>query len=106
MYLAIGRSAEQVHRSAKEHTASSSDMVRVAEQVAEEFKQLGRRVAGQIAAVERLLDVADQALLHTQDGARHAEALSQRVSEICVYSTSLSSGGAGPNRSPNQGGRA
>jgi methyl-accepting chemotaxis protein len=106
MYLAIGRSAEQVHRSAKEHTASSSEMVRVAEHVAEEFRQLGRRVAGQIAAVEKLLDVADQALLKTKDGARHAEALSLRMSEICQYSTSLSSGGAGPNRSPDRGGQA
>jgi len=86
MYLAIGRSAEQVHRSAKEHAASSAEMVRVGEQATEEFRALGRRVAGQAGVVEKLLDAADQALRTTEESARLARALSRRVSEIGRYS--------------------
>jgi len=86
MYLAIGRSAEQVHRSAKEHAASSAEMVRVGEQVTEEFRALGRSLTGQIVAVEKLLDAADQALRTTEEGARLTRTLSRRVSEIGRYS--------------------
>lgn len=86
MYLAIGRSAEQVHRSAKEHAASTAEMVRAGELSTEEFRALGRRVAGQVGAVEKLLDAADQALRTTEEGARLARALSRRVSEIGRYS--------------------
>jgi methyl-accepting chemotaxis protein len=100
MYLAIGRSAEQVHRSAKEHVSASSEMVRVAEHVAEEFRALGRRVAGQVIEVEKLLDAADRALAQTGEGAKLTEAISRRVEEMGRFSASFGPVSAVPPRPP------
>jgi methyl-accepting chemotaxis protein len=101
MYLAIGRSAEQVHRSAKEHIAASSEMVHVAEHVAEEFRVLGRRVAGQVVEVEKLLDAADRALIQTEEGVRFTQALSRRAAEMGRFSASLGPIVARPSRPPS-----
>jgi len=106
MYLAIGRSGEQVHHSAKEHAEASSEMVRGAEAVAEQFRLLGRRVAGQAVEVDRLLEAAEQALRQTEDGAQHAQSLARRLSEIVGNTTSSPPSGAGPSRPPGPVGRA
>jgi hypothetical protein len=90
MYLAIGKSSEHMHRSAKEHAAASAEMVRAIEGVDVDFSEIGRRASSDVEATERLLTQGAAAELQMEELRRNALVASSRLAEIVQQSRILS----------------
>jgi len=90
MYLAIGKSSEHMHRSAKEHAAASAEMVRAIESVDDVFSGMGRRASSDVEATERLLAQGAEIEQQMEDVRRNALVASSLLTEIVQQSRVLS----------------
>jgi methyl-accepting chemotaxis protein len=92
MYLAIGRSSEHVHRSAKEHAAVSAEVARSMRNVNDTFAEIAKRAAGGVGATDGLIQMCAEAERQVDQLRARAEAVCSRLSEIVQLSRDI--GGA------------
>lgn len=92
MYLAIGRSSDHAHRSAKELVAVSAEAVRAMRNVFDTYSETMKRAAGGVGAADGLVQKCGEAAEQVERLRGRAAAACSRLSEIVQLSREV--GGA------------